>query len=281
MTEFLRRRIKWRQNQCTAEFTGSAWSLFAWNCRSMKYDDALKELIPLKEPRWELYVDGIELHPNGIADGSFRSEEELKSYIIRNVYDLSDYYLIPSEMLYDAGLVYVTNCWVDGWNLPGSIRVEHRNSLPDKPKQRNINLPTSPEDARATYRKSRGRRKGEPVHDDHRNIPSLVPKFLQQKPQELRRLHKGDDLSLSYQEECEIWIADYVGAGTDEYDTLDDNECYYVLETGECDVQTCAIVTIDPETPIGEEGSSQVQNEGKTNEAEADELHSDDSYRYG
>jgi len=254
----------------------------------MKYDDGLKELVPLKEPSWELYVDGIELHPNGITDSCFRSEEELKCYIIRNVYDLDGCFLIPSEMLWDAGLVYVTNCWVDGWSLPGSIRVEHRSPLPAKPKQRNINLPTTPEDARAAYKKSRGRRKGEmpiqePVHDDHRTIPRLVPRFLQQKqkPYEPQRLHKGDDLGLSYQEESEIWIADYVGAGLDEYDTLNDDECYYVLDTGECNAQTCAIVTIDPETPIGEEGSSQVQNEGKTNEAEAGELDSDDSYRYG
>ncbi len=280
MTEFLRRRIKWRQNQCTAEFTNSAYCLFAWNCKSMEYNNALKELVVLKEPKWELYADGVQVHAN-VGDPHFRSEEELKRYIIRNVYDLSDYYLIPSEMLYDAGLVYVTNCWVDGWNLPGSIRVEHRNPLPSKPKQRNINLPTSPEDARDAYKKSRERRKGEPIHEDHRTSLRLVPRHPQRKPYEPQRLHKGDDMGLSYQEECEIWIADYIGAGTDEFDTLNDDECYYVLETGECNVQTCAIVTIDPETPIGEEGPSQVQNEGKTNEAEALDLHPNDSHKFG
>ena len=118
MTEFLRRRIKWRQNQCTAEISENDHVLLAWNCRSLEYNDALKELIPLEEPEWELYADGISIYSNAGA-GHFKSEEELKCYIIRYTYDFPDYLLIPSELLYDAGLIYVTNCWVDAWNLPG------------------------------------------------------------------------------------------------------------------------------------------------------------------
>ena len=275
MTEFLRRRIKWRQNQCTAEISENDHVLLAWNCRSLEYNDALKELIPLEEPEWELYADGISIYSNAGA-GHFKSEEELKCYIIRYTYDFPDYLLIPSELLYDAGLIYVTNCWVDAWNRPGSTKVEHRNPLPPKPVKRNIYLPSRPESAREAYKESRNRRKGEPVQDDHRTSLRLVPRYPKPKPYEPLRLHKGDDMELSWQEEQEVWIADYVGAGVDEYDTLDDDECYYVLEIGECDVQTCAIVTIDPETPIGEEGPSQVQNEGKAREAGARELHPND-----
>jgi hypothetical protein len=301
VTEFLRRRIKWRQNQCTAEISENERSLIAWNCKSLEYNDALKELVPLKDPEWELYVDGIEIYAN-VGDNHFKSEEELKCYIIRYVYDIPGYLLIPSEMLYDAGLVYVTNCWVDDWKTCGYVRVEHRNPLPDKPAKRNINLPAHGETARDTYLKSRKRRKtarnglivlneqdeypdeirqGTKVHEDHRTSLRLVPRYPKPRPYEPRRLHRGDDMELSWQEEQEVWIADYIGAGTDEFDTLDDDECYYVLETGECDAQTCAIVTIDPETSVGEEGPSQVQNAGETAEAEARELHPNDLHRLG
>ncbi len=275
MIDFLRRRIKWRQSQCTAEFTDNAICLFSWHCRSMEYNDALKELVPLKELEWELYADGVRTYAGRDSD-HFKSEEELKCYIIRDVYDFLDYMLIPSELLYDAGLVYANNQWIDDWISYGSNRVEHRNHLPDKPSKRNINLPTSPESAREAYKKHRERRKGEPVQDDHRTSLRLVPRYPKPKPYEPLRLHKGDDMGLSWQEEQEVWIADYVGAGVDEYDTLDDDECYYVLEIGECNVQTCAIVTIDPETPLGEEGPSQVQNARETSAAEAGELHPND-----
>lgn len=83
-------------------------------------------------------------------------------------------------------------------------------------------------------------------------------------------------MELSWQEEQEVWIADHLGAGVDEYDIFDDDECYYVLETGECDVQTCAIVTIDPKTGEGQEGPSQVQNARETSQAGAKELHPSD-----
>ncbi len=275
MTEFLRRRIKWRQNQCTAEISENHRSLFAWSCRSLEYSDALKELIPLEEPEWELYADGIRISAD-VGLPHFKSEEELKCYIIRYTYDFSSYMLIPSELLYDAGLVYATNQWIDTWATVGSIGVEHRNPLPDKPSKRNINLPSQPERAREAYRKSRARRKGEPVQDDHRTSLRLVPRYPKPKPYEPLRLHKGDDMELSWQEEQEIWIADWIGAGLDEFDDLIDDECYYILETGECDVQTCAIVTIDPKTPDGEEGLSQVQNAGKASAAGAHQLHAND-----
>jgi len=273
--EFLRRRIRWRQNQCTTEIWENDRELFAWHCRSLEYNDALKELVPLEEPEWELHADGIRVYTNA-GDGHFRSEEELKCYIIRHVYNLDEYLLIPSEILYDAGMVYVTGCWVDGWNLPGSIRVKHHSFPPPQPEKRNIRLRSKSESVREVYRESRKRRKSEPVHEDHRTSLRLMPKYVKPKPYEPLRLHKGDDMELSWQEEQEVWIADHLGAGVDEYDTLDDDECYYVLETGECDVQTCAIVTIDPKTGEGQEGPSQVQNARKTSPAGAKELHPSD-----
>ena len=229
----------------------------------MEYNDALKELIPLKEPEWELYADGVQVYTN-IGDSHFGSEEELKCYIIRYVYNILSYVLIPSEVLYDAGLIYVTNQWIDTWIAEGSMRVEHLDPLPDKPRQRNINFLSQPGSVQETHSKLR-----------------LVSGYSKPKPYEPLRLHQGDNTELSWQEEQEVYIADFLGAGLDEYDTFDDDECYYVLEIGECDVQTCAIVTIDPETGEGQAGPSQVQNARKANEAVAHELHPDDYHRFG
>lgn len=297
MIEFLRRRIKWRQNQCTAEFSKDIRYLFAWTNKCFEYNDALKEMIPLQHQEWELYADGL-------PEGKFRSEEKLKCFIIRSVYNLDEGVLIPSEMLYDAGLVYVSNRWIDSWIMPGSMPVEARIPLPAKPAKRNINLPSEPGVAAETYKATRAKRRaqsarddlmvlnqqdeypdevrqGTKVHDDHRTSLRLVPRQVDRRPYGPRRLLKGDDMGLSWQEENDVWIADYIGAGLDEFDTLDDDECYYVLETGECDAQTCAIVTIEEDTCEGEEGSSQVQAAEPPSEAEAGELHENDFYRFG
>jgi len=310
LIEFIRRRIKWRENHCFVEFSDNVTLLFNWDSKSLEYDDALKELVPLEHPEWHLHIAGEETQ-------EFKSEEALKCHIIRTTYDIQHLVLIPSELLYDAGLVYVTNRWVDTWSGYGSIPVEARVPLPTKPKNRNINLPTQPGEAAALYRKSRERRQeardelmalnqepddypdeirqhnrsqlcnvkrppGLPVVEDgHRTSLRIVPRQTQKRPSGPRRLHKGDDMELTWQEEQDVWIADWQGAGLDEYDLLDDDECYYVLETGECDAQTCAIVTIDPETPAGEEGPSQVQNARPPSKAEASELHESDFHRFG
>jgi hypothetical protein len=296
--EFIRRRIRWRNHQCTAELTNEDHYLFAWTHKCYEYNDALKEMVPLQHEEWELYADGL-------PEGRFRTEERLKCFIIRSIYNLDEGVLIPSEILHDAGLVYVNNCWIDSWSQSGTILVEARDPLPLKPMKRNINLPNLPGVAAETYKATRAKRRaqsarddlmllnqqgddypdevrqGTKVHDDHRTSLRLVPRQVRQKPYGPRRLLKGDDMGLSWQEENEIWIADWQGAGLDEFDTLDDDECYYVLETGECDAQTCAIVSISPETAEGEEGSSEVQAAEPPSEAEARELHENDFYRFG
>jgi hypothetical protein len=267
-------------------------------------------MIPLEHQEWELYADGL-------PEGRFRTEEKLKCFIIRSVYNLDEGALIPSEMLYDAGLVYVNNCWIDSWTQPGSMPVEFRSPLPAKPTKRNINLPPAPGAAAEAYKATRAKRRAQSARDDlmvlnqqpddsdllARNLQDeypdeirqgtravydadrrsvrLVPRQVNRRPHGPRRLLKGDDMGLSWQEENDVWIADYIGAGTDEFDTLDDDECYYVLETGECDATVCAAVTIEEETREGEEGSSQVQAAEPPSEAEARELHENDFYRFG
>lgn len=269
MTEFLRRRIKWRANQCTAELAGDVFVDFSWIHRCFFYDDGLKEMVPYETPKWHLHADGL-------PEGEFEDEVQLKLYIIRFVYDIQVWMLIPSELLYDAGLLYVTNEWIDTWNQPGQILIEAREDLPAKPAVRSIRLPDKPGQL-LDLRKPRK----EKVKDEHRTSLRVVPKQSRRQAPQIKRLGKGDDLDLTWEEEYDVWLADQFGAGTDEYDTLNDDECYYVLETGVCNAETCAIVTIEAETPPGEEGDSQVQNAGEAEAAQAANFDQDDYYRFG
>lgn len=263
MTGTLRRRIKWRATQCTAEFAPNVYCVFAWSHECYEHDDCSQEMVPLEYPKWELTADCT-------REGSFASEAEMKQYIIRLTYDIAPYFLIPSEILYDAGLVYVTNEWIDDWATTLAISIESRNPLPMKPEGRKIRLPNVGK--RLDLRKP----KNPVVEDSHRTRPrssTVVNRIWNQaskpKPHEPKRLGPKDDLDLSWEEECDVWLADQMGSGLDEYDFHDDDECYYVLETGECNGQTCALVAIDEETPEGEEGRSQVQDAREAESAEA------------
>ncbi len=267
MTATLRRRIKWRKSQCTAEFTADVRCVFAWTHRHHEYDDCSMEMVELEYQEWELFADCAQ-------EGKFASKEEMVQYIIRSTYDIPPFLLIPSEVLYDAGLIYVTNEWVDTWGALGAIDVEFRIPMPAKPQVRGIRLPDAGEvpDLRKPKKLM--------VEDSHRTRPrsstvlNRIWNRSKPEPHEPKRLGAKDDLDLSWEEEYDVWVADEMGSGTDEYDFLDDDECYYVLNTGECNAQTCAIVTIDEETPEGEEGRSQVQNAGEADVPGSTEAHS-------
>lgn len=283
MIEFIRRRIKWQLRRCNAEIFADTHCSFAWFEKCYDYHDGDREFTELSTPEWQLYADGT-------PDKIFRDESALKRYIIRLTYDLDSHILIPSELLYDAGLVYVTNRWVDTWNTAGYIKAERREAMPRKPEGRRICLPLYPveEIDKGTETLSQRHLRtldeveaSEKASRTHWTSPRLVPRHPRRKPYEIERLLRGDDLELDWREEVEVWWADQCGSGLDEFDLLDDDECYYVLEIGECHGETCATITIDPETPEGKEGNSQVQDAGEADSAEAGSDHEDDYYRFG
>ena len=286
MIEFIRRRIKWQLRRCNAEVFADTHSSFAWYEKCYTTDFECGEFVELEYPEWQLYADGI-------PDETFRSEAGLMCHIIRLTYDLESHILIPSELLYDAGLVYVTNRWVDTWNTAGYIKVERREAMPRRPQDRRICLPLYPvaeKPAALSKPETLSQRHlrvldevetREKASQTHWTSPRLVPRHPRRKPYEIERLNRGDDLELDWREEVEVWWGDQCGSGLDEFDTLDDDECYYVLETGECNGEACATITIDEDTPEGQEGNSQVQDAGKADSAEAGSDYEDNYYRFG
>ncbi len=243
----IRRRIKWRNTECAVRVSADLSCLFTWNHRSREMG-SLGARSPQTEPVWELYFDGE-------AEERFSSLGELKCHIIRFVYDIRDEELIPSEVLYDAGLLYVTNEWVDGWSKLGSLEVESRSPMPGKPEVRSIQFPDlgGPKFEMLPLRR---------IEDSHRTgvIHLVSGGCKKEPPYKPHRLNKGDDFDFDYIEECDIWVADQTGAGLDHYDVFDDDECYYVLGTGEDDAQIQACATVEGEKDAAEEEGSQIQD---------------------
>ena len=271
--ELLRRRISWRHGQCTAEDSSTEFYHFSWSRLNYFYDDEIKDMAEDPDAGWDLYC-------NGVPEKQFSSEVFLKCYIIRFIYGVSDWHLIPSELLYDAGLLYANNEWIDRWAQLGTLELEFRKPLPEKPSIRSIRLP-----GLATKRiiQAPGYRTREKVKEEHRTRPRLLEHFAKKSrpTRDPVRLQKGDDLSLTPQEEYEVRLGDYCGAGLDVFDPFEDDECFYVLEVGGCDEETCAAVTIDPETPEGEEGAAQVQAASPAEGTSSGKPPGHDYFRFG
>jgi hypothetical protein len=131
--ELVRRRISWYLNQrkavaiCPGETTASR---FGWldlpRPRTVAPDSHILGGIRDFEPgenRVQLIWDSIDLE-------EFLNEVGPKLYIIRVVYDIKNYELIPSELLYEAGLVYETGDWVDEWGCN-----DHNNEIIECPRE--------------------------------------------------------------------------------------------------------------------------------------------------
>ena len=81
---------------------------------------AIGELLPTKfqwkkQKSFNPNKDGVVLLWDGIYSDKFKNEIELKLFLIRLIYNIEDKFLIPSELLADANLVYTTGDWVDEW----------------------------------------------------------------------------------------------------------------------------------------------------------------------
>jgi hypothetical protein len=131
----VRRRISW-QPRCAEVDLGSRGSpdlhRFRWVVRQH----------PGEEPQWTLEWDGLQVD-------LFPNEPVLRQYLIRFAYGIENKYLIPSEILADAGLHYTTGDWVDSWVCTDEnceIALVPENVSLAAPPNRNIRLPRLPEE---------------------------------------------------------------------------------------------------------------------------------------
>lgn len=113
MVTLLRRRIHWTTLNLAAgpggaadvELPGGDRSTFRWICRLNGIFGPNDVLVSTREV-WYLHWEGSIIE-------HFSSEVALRLFIIRFVYSIEEPNLIPSELLYDAGLWYTTGDWVD------------------------------------------------------------------------------------------------------------------------------------------------------------------------
>jgi hypothetical protein len=258
----------------------------SWYSKKFEWNDALKESVPLDKEHWTLIVDGA---PEEI----FESEADLKCFIIRFVYDIEKHMLIPSELLHDAQLSYITSEWIDTWTWPGHIKVIQPSVLAESPAIRNIVL----EDR--CYTPQRRGAATQWAHAPGRNPTSPTPvsqperwRSKKSAPQEPLQVTepwprtglkpgpqaRSDSLDLTVGEETAIWCADAMGAGLDEFDTLDDDDCVYPLVMGVCDGK-CQEAPASKEKPISIQ--AKVSHAAATKGAPADDVDGGDYFRYG
>lgn len=105
----LMRRVWWREGRATIDYGDrrqSAHEYVSWQ----KEGDRWNFL-------WGLAGDRVSVC-------HFSSEKEVKAYVLRLAYNIADGCLIPSELLRDAGLCYLSvSLWVDSFRHQASGRV--------------------------------------------------------------------------------------------------------------------------------------------------------------
>jgi hypothetical protein len=114
----VRRRISWHLQDRTAVAMSDGDALptkFQWRDLPRPKD----EIQPIPQAGVVRFRDfkpdehRVQLMWDGMQTDTFLNEVQLKQFIIRFVYMLSNDELIPSELLADANLVYDTGDWVD------------------------------------------------------------------------------------------------------------------------------------------------------------------------
>lgn len=106
MSDTIRNRICWddEENSCLVDF-GSAE---APDIHTMRWR-TIPKTTPASSTKYVLVWDNV-------LTVQFGSLPSLKDYIVRLAYGIRDQYLVPSELLYDAGITYQdVKLWVDSW----------------------------------------------------------------------------------------------------------------------------------------------------------------------
>lgn len=94
---------------------------------------------------WKDNEKKIQLVWDGQACDRFVSESELRPFLIRFIYNISPNYLIPSEMLADAEMVYADGEWVDSFREPNRGKRAVISTSPiQRPVDRKIMLDSHP-----------------------------------------------------------------------------------------------------------------------------------------
>ena len=102
----MRRRIAWdlEKRRATAVMPGEALPTnFSWDVRSWVSSEDGKQ-----GDHFTLSWEGVWVH-------NFGDEPSLKEFLIRFVYGIQDNFLVPSELLADANVIYESEEWVDDW----------------------------------------------------------------------------------------------------------------------------------------------------------------------
>lgn len=112
----MRRRITWHLDTRTAIalVIGEALPIvFKWRDLPRPLDEKKTPQLVFRD--FEPGEARVQMLWEGTQCEKFTDEVQLKTYIMRFVYNINIQHLIPSEVLADAGLVYETRDWVDEW----------------------------------------------------------------------------------------------------------------------------------------------------------------------
>lgn len=131
---YLKRKVRWGEKAAHIDFgDGDAQKLEWVSSRWVRQENGQT-----------LEGENFALRWDGLFVEEFSSELEIKLYLIRLGYGIEIQYLIPSELLADAGLRYMTGDWVDEFTCTDKndeIGELQENHLLSVPKDRRIRLP--------------------------------------------------------------------------------------------------------------------------------------------
>jgi hypothetical protein len=216
MRSEVKRLLKWKSFQCSTYPCDTGRLHFTWFKRNRYYCGP-----SVKEDVWYLYLQGVK-------ESTLACEEDLKCAILRQIYVIPPRLLIPSELLFDAGLGYANGEWIDTWIQIGNSEIKSlRLGEIIKPTVRDIRLSKEGQTDRIL---------GKIVSPHNRLRDYEHHRSTEHTSTAAERKVRPLNCEETYNE----WIADYFGAGLDEYDPFTDEECFYSLQLGESHEPSCA-----------------------------------------
>lgn len=128
-----RRVLRIGDRRFRIELAGNDVSEFSYREKPRRWDPVRRIHVDF-EPEEDRYI----LTWDNMFIESFRREEDVLLFILRFGYDISDRYLVPSEILADFNLVYEAGDWVDEWYCTDRHEVIFTQEPIHRPFNRNI-----------------------------------------------------------------------------------------------------------------------------------------------